>query len=198
VGGWFKDEVNSLKDLENKTMRIPGLGSKVMEKMGMSIYRDVASVSIDTAINAFKFGPIDAFEWTSPHDDMALDLHKIAKFYYYPGWWEPSTTFDVQVNIDKWNDLPDNYKEIFKSACHETYMNTLVEYDYKNSIALKKLPEHIKLCRFNEDIIKTAENITTNMLNGYAKNNKLFRKVYREWRDFRDNIREWSKYQNKM
>ena len=33
-------------------------------------------------------GTIDAAEWVGPYDDEKLGLYKVAKYYYYPGWWE--------------------------------------------------------------------------------------------------------------
>ena len=37
---------------------------------------------------ALEKGTIDAAEWVGPYDDEKLGFNKVAKFYYYPGWWE--------------------------------------------------------------------------------------------------------------
>ena len=34
MGGWFREEIKSLADLKGLTMRIPGLGGKIMAKLG--------------------------------------------------------------------------------------------------------------------------------------------------------------------
>ncbi|NIP71949.1 MAG: ABC transporter substrate-binding protein, partial [Gammaproteobacteria bacterium] len=36
-------------------------------------------------------GVIDACEWVGPFYDFNLGLHQAAKYYYSPGWHEPST-----------------------------------------------------------------------------------------------------------
>lgn len=154
MGGWFKARVNSLHDLQGKVIRIPGLGAEVLQKLGMTTHEQLTqTMSMDEAIRRLKDGRFFAVEWTSPYDDLQLGLNEAAKFYYYPGWWEPSTTFDVQVNIDAWKKLPSNYQEIFKLACHQTYTSILSDYDQKNSLALEEIPQRgIELLRFSNDV----------------------------------------------
>ena len=65
---------------------------------------------------ALEKGTIDAAEWVGPHDDEKLGLHKVAKFYYYPGWWEGGAMIHVQVNKEKWEALPKNYKAILQGG----------------------------------------------------------------------------------
>ena len=42
---------------------------------------------------ALERGAIDATEWVGPYDDEKLGFYKIAKHYYYPGWWEPCSMY---------------------------------------------------------------------------------------------------------
>ena len=194
MGGWFKARVNSLDDLQDKVIRIPGLGADVLQKLGMTTHEQLGqTISMDEAIRRLKDGRFFAVEWTSPYDDLQLGLDKAAKFYYYPGWWEPSTTFDVQVNIDAWKKLPSNYQEIFKLACHQTYTSILTDYDQKNSLALEEIPQRgIELLRFSNDVLKAAEKQTNAVLDLYARQDDIFKEVYDEWRSFKKKIRKWS------
>ncbi|NEN88336.1 MAG: ABC transporter substrate-binding protein [Okeania sp. SIO3H1] len=195
MGGWFKEEIRSIEQLEGKVIRIPGLGADVCQKaFGMTTHQQLGSISLETAIEKLKKGDFFAVEWTSPHDDFELGLHQAANFYYYPGWWEPSTTFDVQVNIDAWDNLPSSYQEIFKVACHETYMSILTEYNLKNSLALKKIEQtDVKLKRFDTNILEKAESTTKELLDLYAnQDEEIFKDIYEEWLNFKSRIREWS------
>ncbi|GET42253.1 TRAP transporter substrate-binding protein [Microseira wollei] len=168
MGGWFKAKINSLSDLKdkNKIVRIPGLGADVFKRLGMTTHDELSPpISVDEAIKRLKDGRFFAVEWTSPYDDIQLGLNQAANFYYYPGWWEPSTTFDVQVNINEWNKLPPYYQEIFKLACHETYTIILNEYEQKNSFALKEIRRQgVELLRFNDDVLEAAEKETKKLL----------------------------------
>jgi TRAP-type mannitol/chloroaromatic compound transport system substrate-binding protein len=198
MGGWFKAKINSLSDLKdkNKIIRIPGLGANVWQRLGITTHEElVKPISVDEAIQKLKNGDFFAVEWTSPYDDLQLGLDRAAaKFYYHPGWWEPSTTFDVQVNIYAWNKLPSHYQEIFKLACHETYTSILTEYDQKNSLALKEIANKgIQLLPFDDEVLKAAEKETKALLELYAKNDSVFKEIYDEWLNFKDRIRAWSK-----
>ena len=57
---------------------------------------------------ALEKGTIDAAEWVGPYDDEKLGFYKVAKNYYYPGWWEGGSMINAFVNLDKWNSLPKN------------------------------------------------------------------------------------------
>ena len=53
---------------------------------------------------ALEKGTIDAAEWVGPYDDEKLGFYKVAKFYYYPGWWEGGPELDLFVNTKAWDD----------------------------------------------------------------------------------------------
>ncbi|MEE9336666.1 MAG: hypothetical protein V3U87_01175 [Methylococcaceae bacterium] len=199
MGGWFKRKVESKKDLRDKTIRIPGIGADILRNMGMKIFNDYdakvadnSSMSITDAIKQLKNDKILAVEWASPHDDLKLGLHEAAGFYYSPGWWEPSNTFDIQVNIDAWKNLSPNYQEIFKLACHEIYTSILAEYDTKNGAALKDMKElyKVEFCNFTDEIIQAAHKETLIYLESI--DDKVFKEAYDEWKRFKNNIRAWS------
>jgi TRAP-type mannitol/chloroaromatic compound transport system substrate-binding protein len=192
MGGWFKKKVTSPDDLKGETMRIFGLGAEVLRRMGMNIHNDVTPTSIPLAINKLRSGRYLSVEWTSPYDDQVLGLNDAANFYYYPGWWEPSTTFDVHVNTSVWERLPPSYQEIFRLACHETYISTLAEYDLNNRIARVELKEKgVEYCRFSDKIMSASQKETEKLLSDYAANNAVFKDVYRVWSQFKKDIRAW-------
>jgi hypothetical protein len=47
---------------------------------------------------ALEKGTIDAAEWVGPYDDQKLGFNKVAKYYYYPGWWEGGPQLSLYVN----------------------------------------------------------------------------------------------------
>jgi TRAP-type mannitol/chloroaromatic compound transport system substrate-binding protein len=199
MGGWFQREVKSVADFKNLTMRIPGLGAEVLAKFfDVRIDKELpgGSIPIDKIKEALSDGTINAAEWNGPYDDMQLELHRVAKYYYSPGWWEPSSTLDIQVNFDAWTKLPKQYKEIFKAVCQETYAKTIAEYDQKNSESfqeIRKLKESKKLgvLMFSDEILQKAQEGTDSLLESYASN-QIFGEVYTEWKQFKDRIQVWS------
>ena len=53
---------------------------------------------------ALEKGTIDAAEWVGPYDDEKLGFYKVAKFYYYPGWWEGGTAQHLMINTATWDE----------------------------------------------------------------------------------------------
>ena len=106
MGGWFRKEINTPDDLKGLKMRIAGFAGAVMAKVGV-IPQQIAGGDIYPALEK---GTIDATEWVGPYDDEKLGFYKVAKYYYYPGWWEGGTMIHLHVNKAKWDSLPKNYQ----------------------------------------------------------------------------------------
>jgi TRAP-type mannitol/chloroaromatic compound transport system substrate-binding protein len=199
MGGWFKKEINTVADFNGLTMRIPGLGADVLsDYFGINTDKKIfgKALSIGEISTELEKGTIQAAEWIGPHDDFQLNLHKAgAKYYYYPGWWEPSTTFDVQVNKDAWENLPPEYQRIFEAVCHETYIKILSEYDRRNARTLgdiRKLESsgNIKILPFPDEVLQVAQAKTEELLKLYDANPQ-FKEVHDEWEGFKTQMRSW-------
>ena len=117
MGGWCRKEVKTVADLNGIKMRIAGLAGDVFGKLGV-VAQQIAGGDIYPALEK---GTIDAAEWVGPYDDEKLGFYKVAKYYYYPGWWEGQTQSSVYVNLEQWNKLPKSYQAIVTSTAAETY-----------------------------------------------------------------------------
>ncbi len=84
MGGWFRKEIKTVADLQGLKFRIGGLGGAVLAKLGV-VTQQIPGGDIYPALEK---GTIDAAEWVGPYDDEKLGFYKVAKYYYYPGWWE--------------------------------------------------------------------------------------------------------------
>ena len=84
MGGWFRKEIKSLADLSGLKFRIGGFGGSIIQRVGV-VPQQLAAGDIYPALEK---GTLDAAEWVGPYDDEKLGFAKVAKYYYYPGWWE--------------------------------------------------------------------------------------------------------------
>jgi TRAP-type mannitol/chloroaromatic compound transport system substrate-binding protein len=135
MGGWFRKEIKSVADLNGLKMRIAGLAGEVMSKLGV-VPQQIAGGDIYPALER---GTIDATEWVGPYDDEKLGFYKVAKYYYYPGWWEGGTALHTMINLTKWEELPKSYKAILQLACDRANHAVTGSYDAKNPAALRRL-----------------------------------------------------------
>ncbi|GAB1543729.1 TRAP transporter substrate-binding protein [Scytonema sp. NUACC21] len=188
MGGWFQNPVERLDDLKGLPMRIPGLGGRVMKEMGV-IPVDVAPNEI---YQAFQNKKIRAAEFVGPYDDKQLRLHEVASFYYYPGWWEPSSTLLVVVNLKAWNKLPREYQKIFQAAAFEYNTRVLARYDVFNRKALKELKDdyNIRLMPYSKEILNKARSIAFDIYDR-LKDNSEFQQIYESWNNFRVQVSNW-------
>jgi TRAP-type mannitol/chloroaromatic compound transport system substrate-binding protein len=143
---------------------------------------------------ALERGAIDAAEWVGPYDDEKLGFHKIAPHYYYPGWWEGGPQLSFFVNMEKWNALPDAYKQAFETACVEANMSMLAKYDAQNPQALMRLVQQgVKLHAYPKDIMETAQKAAFAIYDEEAAKNPDFARIYTPWKQFRDAELQWFK-----
>ena len=189
MGGWFKRELDGPASLKGLKMRIPGLGGKVMAAMGVN----VQVLPGGEIYLALERGAIDAAEFTGPYDDEKLGLPKAARFYYYPGWWEPGPTLTALVNQQAWAKLPKAYQEMFRSACQSANLLMLSRYDRLNAVALERLRQGNTQVEFYGDaILKEAQSATADLLADSARGDVGFNGLYSAWKDFRQVARGWN------
>lgn len=188
MGGWFRNEINSLTDLQGLRMRIPGLGGQVMARLGV----EPQSIAAGEIVANLQENTIDAAEFVGPADDTALGLQQGASFYYYPGFWEPGPITDVQINLDAWNGLPVLYQEALKSAAFETTTRMVADYDALNGRALNELvASGTDLRLFPNDILDAGRAASGIVLDEIAASDTDFARILANWRDFRRQVGPW-------
>jgi TRAP-type mannitol/chloroaromatic compound transport system substrate-binding protein len=188
MGGWFKREVPSLADLRGLKMRIPGMGGQVMNRLGVT----VQVLGGSEIYPALERGAIDATEWVGPYDDEKLGFQNAARYYYYPGWWEPGPSMTFMVNRQAWDQLPSAYQDAFEVAAVYAMNGTQTIYDRQNPAALERLVAGgTQLRRFPEDMLVAADRVTRELLEQHASRDPAYRRVYDAFREFREDSYRW-------
>ena len=90
---------------------------------------------------ALQTGAIDATEWVGPYNDMAFGLHQAARYYYYPGWHEPSGLLELLVSKAAYETLSPTLQHIVETACIAENSFLLAEFNTRNHQALQTLIE---------------------------------------------------------
>ncbi|MGH8925003.1 MAG: TRAP transporter substrate-binding protein [Acidimicrobiia bacterium] len=189
MGGWFNKEINSVADLQGLRFRTAGLNAQVLSKLGVQV-QTLPGAEI---FQALQTGAIDAAEWVGPYDDQKLDFPAVAQFYYYPGFWEPAPTLEVQIGLDQWNQLPSLYQDIIRSAAKEANMNMMNQYDLLNPAALREMVESgdVELRPFPDDVLAAAEEAAFELYDEIGAQTPEFAEVFEGWNTFRQTTHEW-------
>jgi TRAP-type mannitol/chloroaromatic compound transport system substrate-binding protein len=189
MGGWFRKEINTVADLQGLKMRIAGLGGQVMGKLGVN----VQVLPANEVFPALQTGAIDAAEWVGPYDDEKLGLNKVAEFYYAPGWWEPGSTLEVEINLDEWNKLPEIYQAIVEVAARDTNVTMLSRYEAANDAALKNLVAGgTQLRDYSPEIMDAAYTASMELYDEFSAADADFKTIYENWSAFRTSIYDWN------
>src|SRR5262249_21706485 len=125
MGGWFRREIKSLDDMKGLKFRVGGFAGRILGKLGVVPQQ----LSAGDIFPALEKGTIDAAEWVGPYDDEKLGFVKIAKYYYYPGWWEGGAQPHLLVNLPKWNELPKIYQSMIQACAREAGAWMTSKYD---------------------------------------------------------------------
>ncbi|MCL1599005.1 MAG: twin-arginine translocation signal domain-containing protein [Actinomycetia bacterium] len=189
MGGWYNKEINSPADLQGLKMRIPGLGGKVMEKLGVL----VQVLPGGEIFQALQTGAIDATEWVGPYDDLKLGFDEVAKFYYYPGWWEPGPTLEVQFGLDEWNNLPEEYQAIIEAAAFVSNTTMMSRYDVRNPVALKTIEanSNVTILPFPDSVMEASKEAADELLSEMQAQDADFKAIFEPWDAFRKESYAW-------
>lgn len=175
MGGWFRKEINTVDDLQGLKFRVGGFAGTFLQKLGVV----PQVISGGDIYQALEQGSIDAAEWVGPYDDQKLGFNKVAKYYYYPGFWEGGAALHSMVNQDQWNALPDHYRAVLRDANAFANVDMLAKYDVKNPGAVKELVADGAVLRpFSQEILTAAYDAAQEVYADYTAQNATFKKIY--------------------
>jgi TRAP-type mannitol/chloroaromatic compound transport system substrate-binding protein len=188
MGGWYRTEIKTVADLKGLKFRIGGFAGKVMEKLG-AVPQQLAGGDIYPALEK---GTIDAAEWVGPYDDEKLGFNKVAKYYYYPGFWEGGPQLVTMINKAEWDKLPKEYQAIVEAACAEGNTWMVAKYDAQNPAALKRLiAGGTQLRGFSREILVAAYKASLEVYKEAGEKSPAFKKIYESMVNFRTEQLLW-------
>ena len=188
MGGWFRKEIKTVDDLKGLKFRIGGWAGKTIAKLG-GVPQLIGGADIYPALEK---GVIDAAEWVGPYDDEKLGFYKVAKYYYYPGWWEGGTTNHLLVDLSKWNALPKTYQAILTAAAGYANVEEQARYDARNPQALKRLvAAGTQLRPFSQQIMEACLKASNEVNAEESAKNPNYKKVLESLVAFRNDENLW-------
>jgi len=189
MGGWFNKEINSVEDIKGLKMRIPGPGGEVLTRAG-----GTAVVLPGSEIyTSMQTGVIDATEWVGPYNDMALGLHEVAEYYYYPGWHETGTTLELIVNKQALEALPTDLQAIVKYAARAANQDMLDEFTARNNAALRDMIDNygVQLRKFPDEVLVKLHQSSDEIMRELVARDPMARKIYASFSEFLANVRQY-------
>jgi TRAP-type mannitol/chloroaromatic compound transport system substrate-binding protein len=188
MGGFFRKELNTVEDLRGLKFRIGGMGGQVLSRLGV-VPQQLAPGDVYPALER---GTIDAAEFVGPHDDEKLGFHRIARHYYYPGWWEGGAMLHLVVNEGEWAKLPKSYQALLFHACEAANNWMIAKYDAVNPPALRRLvAAGTDVRAFPLPVMEAALKAANEYYAEIAARNETFRKAHDSMNAFRGESLLW-------
>jgi TRAP-type mannitol/chloroaromatic compound transport system substrate-binding protein len=145
--------IYNVDDLKGLKIRSFGIYADVVEAMGGS----VTVVPSEEFYLAISTGVIEAGMWGGPGAFWDLKLHEVAKYITQPGWGYPAHN-DAFINLDAWNELPDDLKEILKVANELRGLEIIRCFVADDMVALGKMQSEwdVTVCWWDDAALSEA------------------------------------------
>jgi len=189
ASGWFKKPINSIEDFKGLKIRFFGLGGKVLEKVGAS----PQLIAGGEIYQALELGTIDATEYAMPAVDYKMGFYEVAKHYYFPGWHQQSTMFELMINLKSWNALAPAQRLQINTVCAASVRYGMSEGEALQPDALAKLKaEGVILHSWSPEILAELSKAWDKVAAEMAANDPTFAKVWVSLSEFRAKYKIWA------
>lgn len=192
ASGWFKKDIKGVADLKGLKMRILGLGGSTMEKMGVS----PQLLPGGEVYAALELGTIDAAEFAAPTVDLALGFHQVAKSYWFPGWHQPSTFYDLMMNKKNWDALSKTQKAQIESVCGDNVRQVIAEGEAAQTKALRELQSKgVKINSWSKSDLDALHKAWITVAGEYSAKSPMFKRAWESQQAFRKDYKMWKDLQ---
>lgn len=187
MGGWFNREINSAADLRGMRLRIAGLAGRMFTEMGAS----TQLIPGGEILTAMERGVIDGLQFNNPYDDLALGLHRVSRYYYYPCFQHPAAPLSLYVNKDAFARLPAEFQKALEVATMAAHKEHIAHSQAQDSAAYAKIREEgadFEVRPFPDDVMELAMEVNNNIVSQFAAEDPHFARIYPGWKKFRDDM----------
>ena len=188
TSGWFREPIDDLAKLKGLKMRFFGVGAKVMQKLGVAT-QQLAAGDIYPAL---ELGTLDATEFSMPSMDRSLGFYQVAKYNYFPGWHQQSTTNEILVNQAAWDKLSDEHKAMFETACKMNGLHELAEGEALQAEAMAaNEADGVTLVDWTPEQIEAFRGAWDEVLQEEIAASEDVKKLWESYSAFNENYRKW-------
>ncbi|GHF26260.1 ABC transporter substrate-binding protein [Kordiimonas sediminis] len=187
--GWFKEEIHTLEDLKGKKIRFFGLGGKVLEEIGAS----PQLISGGEIYQALELGTIDGTEFSMPAVDLNMGFYQIAKHYYFPGWHQQATFFELMINLEKWQTLSPHQQTLIETACSTNVRYSLSMGEAMQAEAMAELEKKgVQFHTWSPEVLDGLRTAWEKVAADLRAKDPEFARAWDSLQSFREKYKAWS------
>ena len=189
--GWFANSITSVEQLKGLRYRTTGINGVIMERLG-AIPSGMGVAEIGPAIQS---GELDAFEFVSPVVDMEYGLDKFLPVYIYPSFHQTTGSSELVINLQAWQRLPNNLKQIVEVAAQAEHEANLADVYASNTRALEILRQdpNIRIEILSDRVLTAIGNVTGEVLKEIREQSSgEHRRIFDSFLAARQSLMSWT------
>ncbi|KAA0892843.1 TRAP transporter substrate-binding protein [Pusillimonas sp. ANT_WB101] len=191
--GWFNKEINSVDDLKGLKMRIGGLAGRALTKLDVS----PQMIPGGEVFVALERGRIDAAEFSLPAIDESIQLQKAGKYYYFPGWHQPSSINSIPINMKVWKSFNEKQQDQILTACRSSFLWTLTNGIPNQLEALDRMEKGGTIIkRLPEPVLAALRKSTDEVVAEERKKDPIFDEAFESLNSYMSSVDRWNTLQN--
>ncbi len=185
-------KIETIEDLIGLKMRAAGVRGEVLTKMGAS----VVVLPGSEMVPAMERGVIDAMEYSSINCTFDLGFCDVTKYLYMHPYKSTSPMNLWAINLDRWNELPDDVKAAVERASRDAYLRSLTWGIEQDFLTLKKAIEEkgSEIAILPEKVARAVDEASADYYYEKAKTDKDLAKLLESWAEFKKNYGKYAKW----
>ncbi len=197
MGLFSNKRATKLEDFKGLRIRTPGWFMDIMNNFGAS----VSPLPGGEVYLALERGVIDAAEFSAPAMNYPMGFDDVTKYAIQPGIHQPASQCGVFFNMDAWEKIPEDLKQIVYLAAKETQLWSLNWINNLNAKAMDKIKEKVEIVHMDKETLIEIRKVTEAYLDTlkakYPDVKKIldsqdkFKEDYVVWRKARSGVTPW-------
>lgn len=186
--------ITSIADMQKMKIRLGGvMAGKAAQKLGINI----TTVAASELYESLQRGVIDGGEFSGPKADDSLKLQEVAPYWCAPAWYQSAGVNGVMVNMDAWNELPEEYQTAFEMAARLCCGEQLARYYYNDMVVTNQMIDEqgITVTHLNDEDWQKIRETCIQTYEEECAINPNFKMVYdsmQAYREASENYRDWT------
>lgn len=170
-----KMPIRALEEFAGVKLRAPeGMSQLIFQRIG------AAPVNIPGAevYTALERGVVEAADWGTLGMNDDLGYHEIAPYPLYPGF-HSAPMADVAVNMDRWNELPDDIKALLELAVRDFNRDMVERVGMQDAAVAASAAENgIELIGWSDGERRKFREVARRVWADYAAGSPMAQRIY--------------------
>lgn len=173
--GWFKNRIESVKDLENLRFRAVGLAAEVFRELGLN----TTALQAADIVPWLDKGLIDAAEFNNPSSDRALGFPSVSSVCMIRSFHQSSEVFEVIFNKQRFDGLPFALRSIIRYALQASSADLSWKASDRFSTDYEEMrrKQGVRYYVTPDDILKAQLNAWRKIIARESANSRIFKRI---------------------